>query len=137
MRRALLLLTLLPAMALTESSGRPDDLSIANFQFGPQNRWAFSHIREVLTTANIPNDPTQKLALPRSDDYNAELSVEFQGQRQSIAEIAKQQYIDGILIIKGGKVLHEAYFGELRPELPHLMMSQSKSVVGMLAGVLE
>jgi CubicO group peptidase (beta-lactamase class C family) len=138
MRRTyLILLALIPAIGLAQTNGRPDDLSIADFQFGPQNRWAFSHIREVLTTANIPNDPAQKLALPRSDDYNAELTVEFQGRRQSIAEIAQQQYIDGILIIKGGKVLHEAYFGELRPELPHLMMSQSKSVIGMLAGVFE
>ena len=124
MRLALLLLALLPAVALAESGGRPDGVSIASFQFGPHNRWAFSHIREVLATANIAHDPTRTLALPRSDEYNAELTVEFQGRRQSIAEIAKRQYIDGILIIKGGKVLHEAYFGELRPELPHLMMSQ-------------
>jgi len=33
-----------------EQSGRPDDLKIANFQFGPHNRWAFSHVREVIPT---------------------------------------------------------------------------------------
>jgi len=137
MRLTFLLLALLPLAANAESGGRPDDVSIANFQFGPHNRWSFSHIREVLTTANIPHDPAQTLALPRSDEYNAELTVEFQGQRQSIIDVAKQQYIDGILVIKGGAVLHEAYFGELRPELPHLMMSQSKSVIGVLASVFE
>ena len=93
MRPACLLLALLPAVVWAESGGRPDGVSIANFQFGPHNRWAFSHIREVLTTANIAHDPTRTLALPRSDEYNAELTVEFQGRRQSIAEIAKQQYV--------------------------------------------
>ena len=45
----------LPAAA--EVTGRPSGLSLQTFQSGPMNRWAFSHLREVLPTAAINRDP--------------------------------------------------------------------------------
>ncbi|MEM7278754.1 MAG: serine hydrolase [Pseudomonadota bacterium] len=116
---------------------RPTDIGIANFQSGPHNRWAFSHIREILPTANIAHDSARVLKLQRAEDYSSDFSVEFQGKRQSIIDIARQQYIDGLLVLRDGKVVHEAYYGALTRDRQHLMMSQTKSVVGLLAGIFE
>ncbi len=44
------------AACKAEQSARPDNLTLSNFQFGPENRWAFSHLREVLPTGNIEHD---------------------------------------------------------------------------------
>jgi len=132
----LTVLLLGPSISVAEESGRPEKLTLESFQFGPHNRWAFSHMREVIPTVNIPRDPTQFLVLKKSADFVTDFSVEFQGRQQSIDNIAEQQYIDGLLILKDGDIVFEQYYGSLKPELPHLMNSVSKSVVALVAGKL-
>ena len=124
------------SIAVAEESGRPDNLTLASFQFEPLNRWAFSHMREVIPTVNIPRDPTRFLMLKNSNEIVTDFSIEFQGRQQSIDHIAEQQYIDGLLILKEGDIVFESYYGSLKPELPHLMNSVSKSVVALVAGKL-
>lgn len=65
-----------------------------------------------------------------------EFSIELESGKQQFHEIAESQYIDGILILKDGQIVVESYYGHLTAERPHLMMSVSKSVVGLLAGQL-
>lgn len=119
-----------------EQSGRPADLTLAEFQFGPYNRWTFSHMREVLPTVNIPRDPGRLQPLPRSSRFVAEFALDFQGRRQTIDEIAAHQYIDGLLVIRDGEIVFEKYYGHLTAERPHLMNSISKSIVALVAGKL-
>jgi CubicO group peptidase (beta-lactamase class C family) len=118
-------------------SGRPDGLTLANFQVGPHNRWAFSHIREIIPTVNIAHDDGHVLRLVRSAEAVDDFSLEFRGKTQRIEVLAQQQYIDGLLVLKDGKIVVEEYYGHLKPQLPHLMMSVTKSVVSLLAAVLE
>jgi len=128
--------TVLAGAVPVEDSGRPDGMTLANFQFGPFNRWAFSHVREVLPTVNIPHDHQGVMPLERSPDAVDRFTVEFEGQTQSLDEIAERWFIDGVLVLKDGRIVVERYFGALAPDRPHLMMSVSKSVVGLLAGKL-
>jgi len=136
-----LIITLIPVVASTvafgEQSGRPGNLSLANFQFGPANRWAFSHIRELLPTVNIPHDGSRILQLNKSQHFGEPFSVKFQGKEQTISEVATHQFIDGILILNNGEIVVEEYYGSLTPDRPHLMMSVTKSGVGALAGQLS
>lgn len=122
--------------AVAEQSERPQNLTLESFQFGPVNRWSFSHLRELIPTVNIPRDPERFARLEPSDGLVAKFSVEFQGRQQSINKIAAHQYIDGLLILKGGEILFEQYYGHLTQDRPHLMNSVSKSVVGLVAGKL-
>lgn len=122
--------------SIAEQSGRPDSLTLENFQFGPVNRWSFSHMREVIPTVNIPRDAERFLPLTESDDLVADFSVVFQGRTQSIDEIAGHQFIDGLLVMRGDEILFEKYYGHLTQERPHLMNSITKSVVGLVAGKL-
>lgn len=141
MRKNGLFLSLLFAIpfgsaCLAEQGGRPETLTLSNFQFGPENRWSFSHIREVLPTVNIEHDGNRVLALERSSKFVTEFSAHFGGQDRTIDEIAKSEYIDGLLVLEHGKIVFEKYYGQLTEERPHLMNSVSKSVVGLLAGKL-
>ena len=131
---AIALLTAVVASA--EQSGRPDELRLANFQFGPNNRWAFSHVREVMPTVNIAHDNRRIMELEISPHARDDFSVGFQGKSQRLDDIAEHQYIDGILILKDGKIVVEKYYGHLTVDRPHLMMSVTKSVLGLLAGKL-
>jgi hypothetical protein len=140
--KAVIVLTILitgvigPSISSAEESGRPTNLTLESFQFGPVNRWTFSHMREIIPTVNIPRDTNRFLVLNNSDDLVADFSVEFQGRKQSIDEIAVHQFIDGLLIIKDGEIVVENYYGHLTQDRPHLMNSVSKSIVGLVAGKL-
>ena len=125
-----------PSISSAEESDRPTNLTLESFQFGPVNRWTFSHMREIIPTVNIPRDTNRFLMLNNSDDLVADFSVEFQGRKQSIDEIAVHQFIDGLLIIKDGEIVVEKYYGHLTQDRPHLMNSVSKSIVGLVAGKL-
>ena len=122
--------------ALAEQSGRPGNLTLEGFQFGPVNRWTFSHMREVLPTVNIQRDAGRFLALDRSAALVNDFSVVFQGRAQSVDEIAEHQYIDGLLVLRDGAIVFEKYYGHLTEDRPHLMNSVSKSVVALVAGTL-
>lgn len=130
-----MLLTL--AMSTAGATPRPDDVGVANFQFGPYNRWAFSHMREVLTTANIPRSQNRLMKLAQSEDFAHDFRVVFQGKAQPISDIVKEQYVDGLLVLRDGQIIHESYYGALTEDRQHLLMSQSKSVIGLLVGVFE
>jgi len=124
------------SVCLAEQGGRPENLTLSNFQFGPENRWSFSHIREVLPTVNIEHDGDRFLAFERSSNFVTDFSAYFQGHEQAIDEIAKSQYIDGLLVLENGNIIFEKYYGHLTEARPHLMNSVSKSVVGLLVGKL-
>jgi len=65
-----------------------------------------------------------------------DFSVPFQGRERTIDEIAASEYLDGLLVIKDGRIVFEKYYGHLTESRPHLMNSVSKSVLGLLAGRL-
>ena len=103
---------------LAEQGGRPDYVTLSNFQFGPVNRWSFSHLREVLPTVNIEHDSERVLALEQSDSFVSDFSVLYRGQEQPINEIAQSWYVDGLLILKDRSVIFEKYYGHLTEESP-------------------
>ena len=132
-----LLSCLLTSVGLSEDSDRPDNLTLTNFQFGPINRWSYSHIREILPSANISHANNQILSLKKDEAFIESFNIKHDGRVQSIDQIARDWYIDGLLILKNGNILFEKYYGHLAKDKPHLMNSISKSVVGLLAGKLE
>ena len=121
----------------SNENNRPNNLTLSNFQFGPINRWSFSHIREVIPTVNIERSQDRVLNLKKSQNYTDNFSLNYDGQIQSINKIVKKRFIDGIIILKNDEILFEQYYGNLTEDKPHLMNSISKSVVGLLAGKLE
>ena len=134
----IILIALLSAsIVFADQSVRPKDVNLSNFQFGPFNRWSFSHLREVLPTVNIEHSVEQTLKLKKSKKYTENFDLDYDGQTQFIDEIAKKRFIDGIIILENDEILFERYYGNLTEDKPHLMNSISKSVVGLLAGKLE
>jgi CubicO group peptidase (beta-lactamase class C family) len=137
MRKLSLIIGLIMVSIVNAESNRPDNLSLSNFQFGPVNRWSFSHIREVLPTVNIEHDCESVFKLQTSKAFIRNFSIYHEDRLQEIDEIAKNWFIDGLLILKDNEILFEKYYGHLTEDKPHLMNSISKSVVGLLAGKLE
>jgi len=111
------------------------------FLYFPQNRWALSHIRELLPTVNVPRGrgPEWSLGSPAPADVDSveALMIEsLDGRRRSFSEALTDTYVDGIAVLHRGRLVYERYFGALRPELPHLSFSLTKSYAATLAATL-
>jgi CubicO group peptidase (beta-lactamase class C family) len=53
-----------------------------------------------------------------------------------VGSVLNGTYTDGILVLKQGVIQFEMYDGHLRPGMPHMLYSISKSIVGAVAGIL-
>jgi len=116
----------------------PDrQVTLANWQQPPFNRWAFQHVRELIPSAPIPrgDGPVWELSRAERDLGGIRFSTEHFGEL-TVGQLLEATCTDGFLVIHGGQIVTEQYFNGLRPETPHLLMSVSKSVTGLLAGAL-
>ena len=46
-------------------------------------------------------------------------------------------FVDAIVIVQDGKLVYEKYFNGMRPESQHILFSVSKSILGLIFGILE
>jgi hypothetical protein len=116
--------------------GTQSQVTLANWQDPPFNRWAFQHVRELIPTARIPrgDGPVWPLAADESDIGGIRFRID--GRELSVAELLAETYTDGFLVLHRGRIVTEQYFNGLAPDVPHLLMSVSKSVTSTVAGVL-
>src|SRR6187455_1840310 len=98
--------------------------TLANWRSSPFNRWAFHHVRELIPSADIANDPRHIRELPagkRPLDLDAFLS---------------ETDTDGMAVLHRGKLVFEHYANGMTDATPHILMSVSKSMLGLLVGEL-
>lgn len=112
-----------------------------NFLQFPRNRWALSHMRELVPTVNVWRGAGQRrdLGLAAAADEAAidELAFhDLRGQPRRWAESLADTYTDGIAVLHRGRLVYERYRGALRPELPHACFSITKSYAATLAVIL-
>jgi len=113
-------------------------VTLANWLTWPFNRWAFQHVREIVPSADIPGDPAGELALPSNPVDLGALSIESDGGQAplSLESVLAETSTDGLVILHDGRVVFEHYANEMTPGSPHILMSVSKSLLGLLAGAL-
>lgn len=108
-----------------------------SFRSFPELRWAWSNIRQLVPTVNVWRGAGPVSVLPRADhDIGASASVTMDGRPMTFARMLEETYADGIAVLHRGKLIHERYFGALKPHKPHISMSVTKSFTGTLAGIL-
>ena len=112
-------------------------VTLANWRTAPFNRWAFHHVRELVPSADIPNDPGDVLDLPSAPVDLRALRIHAYGQRTlSLDEFVDATDTDGLVIVQGGRVVYERYGNGMTRTAPHILMSVSKSLLGLLVGIL-
>jgi len=110
----------------------------------PRNRWALSHMRELIPTAGVrrgagaPGDlgiaATAAAAAARAID---ELTfTDLDGRRRRWVDSLADTYTDGIAVLHRGRLVYERYRGALHRELPHACFSITKSYAATLAATL-
>ena len=111
-------------------------VTLANWRQPPFNRWSFTHVRELIPTAAIANDPAARAELPSVPVDLGGLAFDFDGARYDLASFLAETETDGMLVLRAGEIVCERYGKGMDAATPHILMSVSKSVLGLLAGVL-
>ena len=110
--------------------------TLANWREAPYNRWAFHHVRELIPSAEIAHDPRrvrELAARPR------ELAIRVEpdsGEPLTAAQFLAETQTDGFVILHRGVVIAEHYANGTSAASPHILMSVSKSMLGLLFGSL-
>ncbi len=126
-------------MALGGDTGRvPSDVTLDNWQSAGQLHWTFQHVADFLPTAAIsrgtgpvaefPSAPADLSDIPMYDRTN--------GRRTTVGDVMAATLTDGWIVTQHGKLLGEFYYGGMHADSSHLLMSVSKSLIGMVVGAL-
>jgi CubicO group peptidase (beta-lactamase class C family) len=103
----------------------------------PNTRWAFSHQRELVPTANVWHGYGAVSALPRAEKNIDGVAYKLaDGRDMTWAGMLAATWTDGILVMHKGRVISEKYVGALDAQTPHIAFSVTKSFVGLLAATL-
>ena len=89
------------------------------WQVGPWNRYAYTHVSEVVPTVPVACGETRPLRIEP-----VELDLEL------------DPCTDGIAVVRDGALVYERYGGEMDERSLHLSQSVGKSVVGLTAGIV-
>ncbi|MSO22271.1 MAG: class C beta-lactamase-related serine hydrolase [Acidobacteria bacterium] len=110
-------------------------VTLGNWRAAPFNHWAFHHVREIVPSADIPNDPGNVMELPAAPVALANLRIDGPTPL-SFAEFLSETDTDALVILHRGRMVFEHYANGTTAETPHILMSVSKSLLGLLAGAL-
>ena len=110
--------------------------TLANWRTAPFNRWAFHHVRELIPSADIPNDPHRIKDLPAAHrDLRLKIEPDA-GEPMDLAQFLAETQTDGFVVLHRGAIVAEHYASGMTPETPHILMSVTKSMLGLLFGQL-
>lgn len=104
----------------------------------PNLRWSFHHIRELLPTANVAANSENNITKleEKSEDVR---NIKFSGpdnEQHTVGEWLDNTYTDGFIVLHKGDIAYEHYAKGIKPDEPHLVMSNTKSIIGLLAADL-
>lgn len=118
-------------------SGPDGTVSLANWTLPPQNRWAFNHLRELIPTRTISRGDGFVTELPSYGQMLDDIRFKsISGEECRFARLLGESWTDGVVVLHRGKIVFERCGGGYSLGLQHIAFSMTKSVVGMLAGVL-
>jgi CubicO group peptidase (beta-lactamase class C family) len=111
---------------------------LSNWRTPPFNRWAFQHVREFLSTADIANAPGNAWELPSDRRSLDAFRVAAQdGSILDLGQFLRRTQTDGLVVLLDGRIAYDYYAHGMMARTPHILMSASKSIVGLLAGILS
>ena len=112
-------------------------VTLENWIEPENNRWAFRNTRDLIPTEVIACGSGTSFDIPERFENLG--SVEFaknDGSAIDVASFAHESFTDGLLVLHRGVAVHETMCEGFRRSDQHIIFSITKSVVGMLAGIL-
>jgi len=112
-------------------------VTLANWRLPPWNCYAFHQISEVLPVARIAHDPSRVSAWSQAPRAIGDVAFTAPGGAPwTVEAMLPHTATDGFLVLHKGRLAFEWYGNGLKSIDPHIVFSVSKSITGILAGIL-
>jgi CubicO group peptidase (beta-lactamase class C family) len=112
------------------------DTHLGNWRQPPHNRWAFNHVRELVSTARVAGARRPRRLQRRTSDLSSLIVAAPDGRTVPLHEVIRLTFTDALMVMQHGTVLYEWYAHADAMREPHVIFSISKSLTGTLAGCL-
>ncbi|MEO1694201.1 MAG: serine hydrolase [Pseudomonadota bacterium] len=114
-----------------------NQVTLANWRTAPYARWAFHHVREIIPSARIATDADRRGAFEaREVDLSNFTVAGVDGAPLDMAAYLAATATSGMMVLKDGRQVFAVTTNGLTLDTPHILMSVSKSVLGLVAGAL-
>ena len=117
--------------------GRPS-ITLANWRERPASQWSFTHVSELVPSAVIRASSTQR---QETGDAAAtglpDIRLNVAGEQTSLKAFLTRTMSDRFVFWRDGQFLIDWTAAHSDAALPHLLFSVSKSLTGLLAGILK
>lgn len=115
---------------MTDYGCDPAAVTLANWRTRPHSKWAFQNAAMLVPTAAIAGG-----GAPRAEDAPDLASVDI-GEGRLLGDRLSAGEVDEMLVTKGGRAVGRWRAPHRAPTRPHLVFSVSKSITGVIAGIL-
>jgi CubicO group peptidase (beta-lactamase class C family) len=121
---------------MTSHSFTRADIDLSNWRARPYSTWSFQNVSELVPSTVIRS--TRKKEKPALDlgDF-AKLEVDnLAGETIGLSDFLEESESDALVIMREGEIVAEWQAAHFDPDRPHIIFSITKSVTGLLAGIL-
>ena len=116
---------------------RESQVTMANYNHYPMSMWAFHNAGAVLNAVMIPRQgDIRALPGPLRPELGERVFTDPQGAELSFDALFQANYADGVVVMQGSRLLHEAYFHDFNERSHHIWFSMTKSLVSTVFGLL-
>lgn len=109
--------------------GAETAFTLDTWQDAPHNRWALSHVSELVPTAPISHRAAD-------ESHRSVVGLEALNGVTDLVKRLETSYTDALVVVRGGTIIGEHYRNGIDPDGVHLLMSVSKSICGLTVGTL-
>jgi len=113
-----------------------DHADLSNWRSPPHSAWAFQHVRDIVACAPIDADPAGAQPLLHDPRSLAAFRLGPGGGARDLERFLADTQTDGLVALVDGKIAYESYAHGMTADTPHIVMSVSKSIVGLVTGIL-
>ena len=116
---------------------RESQATMQNYREHPFNQWTFRNAGAPLNVVMIPREgKIRELPGPTQPGLADFMVTDVGGKIMGLDTLFSTNYADGLVVVKGGDLLHESYFNQFNGHAQHLWFSMSKSLVSSALGLL-
>ena len=116
---------------------RESQVTLKNYRDYPMSRWAFSNAGAPLNVIMVPRQgDIRPLPGPLRPELGERIFTDLHGRELSLDDLFEANFADGLVIVQGGRLLHERYFHEFGPHAQHIWFSMTKSLASTAFGLL-
>ncbi|TIT02563.1 serine hydrolase [Mesorhizobium sp.] len=121
---------------MTNTPSHRAEIDLSNWRTRPYSAWSFQNAAELVPSATIRSarqPETQALDLGRLSDL---VVADVAGKPRPLPDFLLESDTDNFVVMRGGNFVAEWHAPASDPAKPHLVFSVSKSITGLLAGIL-